>query len=213
MHKASISVAVADGVRGGAVRHLGSVPNRPDHIRKLLEKLASAGAQLHFCYEVGPCGYGLHRQLVEMGHDCSVIAPSLIGDRIKTDRRDAVMLAKLHRAGELTAVWVSCSRRPEGSACRSKKAGSRSCQSIERSSHASPRCRQPVNIRPAGPGSSSGQRSAKASHSCASPSRRPSRLDTAATADSARRRSQRVPTASSDRAQAATCAPGQPCPR
>ena len=110
VHKASISVAVAQGVRGGEVRHLGSVPNRPDHIRKLAEKLASAGAQLHFCYEAGPCGYGLHRQIVEMGHDCSVIAPSLIpvkaGDRVKTDRRDAVMLAKLHRAGELTAVWV-----------------------------------------------------------------------------------------------------------
>ncbi|ARC34974.1 IS110 family transposase (plasmid) [Paracoccus yeei] len=110
VHKASISVAVAQGMRGGEVRHLGSVPNRPDHIRKLVEKLASAGAQLQFCYEAGPCGYGLHRQLVAMGHDCSVIAPSLIplkaGDRIKTDRRDAVMLAKLHRAGELTAVWV-----------------------------------------------------------------------------------------------------------
>ena len=110
VHKASISVAVAQGARGGEIRHLGSVPNRPDHIRKLAEKLASAGAQLHFCYEAGPCGYGLHRQIVEMGHDCSVIAPSLIpvkaGDRVKTDRRDAVMLAKLHRAGELTAVWV-----------------------------------------------------------------------------------------------------------
>ncbi|ARC37714.1 IS110 family transposase [Paracoccus yeei] len=110
VHKASISVAVAQGMRGGEVRHLGSVPNRPDHIRKLVEKLASAGAQLQFCYEAGPCGYGLHRQLVAMGHDCSVIAPSLIpvkaGDRVKTDRRDAVMLAKLHRAGELTAVWV-----------------------------------------------------------------------------------------------------------
>ena len=66
--------------------------------------------ELSFCYEAGPCGYGLHRQLVEMGHDCIVVAPSLIplkaGDRVKTDRRDALMLAKLHRAGELTAVWV-----------------------------------------------------------------------------------------------------------
>ncbi|HEY0274620.1 MAG TPA: IS110 family transposase [Paenirhodobacter sp.] len=109
VHKASISVAVAQGVRGGEVWHLGSVPNRADQIRKLVEKLAASGAQLQFCYEAGPCGYGLHRQLVEMGHDCSVIAPSLIplkaGDRVKTDRRDAV-LAKLHRPGELTAVWV-----------------------------------------------------------------------------------------------------------
>ena len=110
VHKATISVAVAEGVRGGEVRHLGTIPHRADHVRKLVEKLGSGGRNLHFCYEAGPCGYGLHRQLVEMGHDCVVVAPSLIpvrsGDRVKTDRRDAVMLAKLHRAGELTAVWV-----------------------------------------------------------------------------------------------------------
>ncbi|MFC3311273.1 IS110 family transposase [Falsigemmobacter intermedius] len=110
VHKATISVGVAVGERGGEVRSLGTVPNRPDHVRKLVEKLASNGAQLHFCYEAGPCGYGLHRQLVELGHECIVVAPSLIpvkaGDRVKTDRRDALMLAKLHRAGELTAVWV-----------------------------------------------------------------------------------------------------------
>jgi transposase len=110
VHKASISVAVAQGTRGGEVRHWGSVPNRPDQIRKLVDKLAAGRTRLHFCYEAGPCGYGLHRHLVEMGHDCIVVAPSLIpikaGDRVKTDRRDALMLAKLHRAGELTAVWV-----------------------------------------------------------------------------------------------------------
>ena len=110
VHKATISVAVAQEKRGGEVRHWGSIPHRPDHIRKLVEKLAAGGARLHFCYEAGPCGYGLHRQLVEMGHECIVVAPSLIpvktGDRVKTDRRDAVMLAKLRRAGELTAVWV-----------------------------------------------------------------------------------------------------------
>ncbi len=110
VHKATISVAIAEGVRGGEVRHLGKVPHRPDQVRKLVVKLTAKGARLHFCYEAGPCGYGLYRQLVEMGHDCIVVAPSLIpvkeGDRVKTDRRDAVMLAKLHRAGELTAVWV-----------------------------------------------------------------------------------------------------------
>jgi transposase len=110
VHKATISVAIARGERGGEVRHWGTVPHRPDHVRKLVEKLAAGGVQLHFCYEAGPCGYGLHRQLVEMGHECIVVAPSLTpvkaGDRVKTDRRDAVMLAKLHRAGELTAVWV-----------------------------------------------------------------------------------------------------------
>jgi transposase len=110
VHKATISVAVAAGERGGEVRHWGTIPNRAEPIRKLAEKLDGEGRQLHFCYEAGPCGYGLHRQLTELGHDCVVVAPSLIpvkaGDRVKTDRRDALMLAKLHRAGELTAVWV-----------------------------------------------------------------------------------------------------------
>lgn len=110
VHKATISVAVAQGERGGEVRHWGTIPNRPDHVRRLAEKLGCDGRRLHFCYEAGPCGYGLHRQLTELGHDCMVVAPSLIpvkaGDRVKTDRRDATMLAKLHRAGELTAVWV-----------------------------------------------------------------------------------------------------------
>ena len=110
VHKATISVAVAQGERDGEVRHVGTVPHRPDHVRKLAAKLAARGARLHFCYEAGPCGYGLYRQLVEMGHDCIVVVPSLIpvraGGRVKTDRRDAMMLAKLHRAGELTAVWV-----------------------------------------------------------------------------------------------------------
>lgn len=110
VHKATISVAVAQGERDGEVRHRGTVSHRPDHVRKLVERLAAGGDRLHFCYEAGPCGYGLHRQLVEVGHDCIVVAPSLIpvkaGDRVKTDRRDAVMLAKLHRAGELTAVWI-----------------------------------------------------------------------------------------------------------
>src|SRR5208282_1029601 len=77
---------------------------------KLVARLAKGNRTLSFCYEAGPCGYGLFRQLVALGHDCMVAAPSLIpmkaGDRVKTDGRDAVMLAKLHRAGELTAVWV-----------------------------------------------------------------------------------------------------------
>ena len=110
VHKATISVAIARGERGGEVRHWGTIPNRADHVRKLAEKLGGEGRSPHFCYEAGPCGYSIHRQLVEMGHDCRVVAPSLIpvkaGDRVKTDRRDALALAKLHRAGELTAVWV-----------------------------------------------------------------------------------------------------------
>jgi transposase len=110
VHKATVSVAVAEGRRGGEVRHVGVFPNRPDHITKLIERLGKDGRTLSFCYEAGPCGYVLYRQLTELGHECIVVAPSLIpmkaGDRVKTDRRDAVMLAKLHRAGELTSVWV-----------------------------------------------------------------------------------------------------------
>ena len=111
VHKATISVAVADGARGGEVRQLGNFLNRADRVDKLVQRLSKTdGRRLRFCYEAGPCGYGLHRQITDLGHECVVVAPSLIpmkaGDRIKTDRRDAVMLAKLHRAGELTAVWV-----------------------------------------------------------------------------------------------------------
>ena len=73
-------------------------------------KLAGKNGALRFCYEAGPCGYGIQRQLSAVGHECAVVAPSLIprkpGERIKTDRRDAINLAKLHRAGELTSVWV-----------------------------------------------------------------------------------------------------------
>lgn len=76
----------------------------------VVQKLAKRGAKLHFCYEARPTGYELYRQLSEMDHDCVVVAPALIpkrpGERVKTNRRDAVSLARLHRAGELTAVWV-----------------------------------------------------------------------------------------------------------
>ena len=72
--------------------------------------MSQSGEALSFCYEAGPCGYGLYRDLTALGHGCEVVAPSLIprkaGERLKTDRRDALMLARLHRAGELTAVWV-----------------------------------------------------------------------------------------------------------
>jgi transposase len=84
----------------------GSIDNEPIALTKLLQKLGKDGATLHLCYEAGGCGYGVYRQIVEAGHLCDVIAPSLIpratGDRVKTDRRDAVMLAKLLRAGELS---------------------------------------------------------------------------------------------------------------
>jgi transposase len=109
VHKETIAVSVAEA-HGGEVRYLGEIGNTAEAIEKLVRQLRKGDASLSFCYEAGPCGYGLHRQLSDLGWDCQVVAPSLIpkkaGDRVKTDRRDSLMLARLHRAGELTAVWV-----------------------------------------------------------------------------------------------------------
>ena len=104
------AVAIADGGRGGEVRFLGEIENSGAATAKLVRKLASKYDRLTFCYEAGPTGYELQRQIAGLGHECVVVAPSLIpkrpGDRVKTNRRDAVSLAKLLRADELTAVWV-----------------------------------------------------------------------------------------------------------
>src|SRR6202041_136288 len=104
------AVAIADSGRGGEVRYLGEVPATEAAIQKLVAKLAAKYRHLTFCHEAGPTGYGLYRLLKSLSHECLVVAPSLIpkkaGDRVKTNRRDAVSLAKLLRAGELTAVWV-----------------------------------------------------------------------------------------------------------
>ncbi len=67
VHKATISVAVAEGMRGGEVRNLGIIPNRADQVAKLAKKLGRGDRQISFCYEAGPCGYGLHRQLMGLG--------------------------------------------------------------------------------------------------------------------------------------------------
>ena len=108
--KLKISVAVAETGRNGEVRFLGDVDSTPEAVWRLVAKLAKRHQRLAFCYEAGPTGYGLYRQITALGHDCTVVAPSLIpkrpGERVKTNRRDALTLAKLHRAGELTAVWV-----------------------------------------------------------------------------------------------------------
>jgi transposase len=104
------SVAIAEAGRSGDVRFFGEIDNTPAATEKLMRKLAAKYSRLTFCYEAGPTGYGLYRQIKTLGHDCVVAAPSLIpkkpGDRVKTNRRDALNLAKLLRAGELTAVWV-----------------------------------------------------------------------------------------------------------
>jgi transposase len=104
------AVAIAEGGRTGEVRFLGEIENTEEATTKLVKKLAARHRRLTFCYEAGPTGYGLHRLIESLGHDCIVVAPSLIpkkpGERVKTNRRDAVALARLLRAGELTAVWV-----------------------------------------------------------------------------------------------------------
>ena len=108
VHKKTIVLAIANTGRTGEVRSYGEIPNTVEAIRKTFSKIK--GGRMLACYEAGPCGYGVSRQLKEMGVDCDVIAPSLIpskaGDRVKTDKRDAIQLARLLRAGELTAVEV-----------------------------------------------------------------------------------------------------------
>lgn len=106
--KATIAVAVI-GPTDPAPRYFGAIPNTPEAVRKLVQRLGKP-EDLIMCYEAGPTGYGLYRLLTVLGVTCIVVAPSLIpvrpGDQVKTDRRDAVRLAQLLRAGELTPVWV-----------------------------------------------------------------------------------------------------------
>jgi transposase len=109
VHAETIAVAVAEEGRDGEVRSLGRISNDRTSIGKLIKKLGGPD-RLRVCYEAGPCGYVLYWQLVELGVACEVIAPTLVpvktGDRVKTDKRDAIKLARCYRAGELTAVWV-----------------------------------------------------------------------------------------------------------
>jgi transposase len=107
VHAETIAVALAEP--NGEVRSLGTIANREDSIRKFIRKLGPA-EELRACYEAGPTGFVLYWQLTQLGVDCAVVAPSLVpkkpGDRVKTDRRDALKLARSHRSGDLTAVWV-----------------------------------------------------------------------------------------------------------
>lgn len=109
VHADTIAVAVAEAGRAGEVRAVGTIPNRPEAVRKLVQRLGGAKG-MHACYEAGPTGYPLYWQLTELGVECDVVAPTLVpvkaGDRVKTDRRDALKLARCLRAGELTKVWV-----------------------------------------------------------------------------------------------------------
>src|SRR6266508_6088138 len=107
VHAETIAVAVAEA--DGESRSLGMIPHRPDPIARLIRKLGPP-ARLRACYEAGPCGYVLYWQLTRLGLHCDVVAPTLVptkaGDRVKTDRRDALKLARSYRAGDLTPIWV-----------------------------------------------------------------------------------------------------------
>jgi transposase len=108
------AVAIADAGRAGEIRFLGEIENTAAAVAKLVRKLAAKYGRLTFCYEAGPTGYGLYRQIKGLGHACMVVAPSLIprkpGERVKTNRRDALSLVKQLRADDLTAIWVPDAR-------------------------------------------------------------------------------------------------------
>jgi hypothetical protein len=111
VHKATIVVAITATGEVGKATAYGTFPNTTAALEKLVARLRQAGSgPMKFCYEAGPCGYGIHRTLTRLGEDCMVAAPSMIprksGERQKNDKRDAANLAVLHRGGLLTAVWV-----------------------------------------------------------------------------------------------------------
>ena len=110
VHKDTIVVAVADGGRDGEVRTYGTIPNDLHAMERLVAKLGGEGVRLHLAYEAGPTGFVLYRWCQRRHLPCIVVAPSKTpqqkGVRQKTDKRDAVQLARLHRAGELTSIHI-----------------------------------------------------------------------------------------------------------
>ena len=120
VHKDSIDIATADVGRDGEVRHVGSISGDLASLDKALRKLTSKGHKLHVVYEAGPYGFVIWRHLTALGQSCDVVAPSSItrrsGERIKTDRRDAMLLARLDRSGDLTATASPTPARAAGRA-------------------------------------------------------------------------------------------------
>src|SRR5919108_97830 len=110
VHKETIDVAIAEGRRDGKARHFGVIASDLEPLDKVVRALRASDRRLHFVYEAGPCGFGIYRHLRKRGEECVVVSPSMVpkrsGDRVKTDRRDSVALARLHRAGELRAIYV-----------------------------------------------------------------------------------------------------------
>lgn len=110
VHKDTITIAVAEGSRQGEVRLYGQISSDLRALEKALRKIRGEAGELHVVYEAGPTGFVIHRRLTALKIDCIVVAPSKLpaekGLRQKTDRRDAEQLARLHRAGELTAIYI-----------------------------------------------------------------------------------------------------------
>ena len=108
--KESIDIALAEEGRDGEVRHYGSIAGDLEAVAKVVKALRASARCLRFVYEAGPCGFGIQRYLTTRGEDCVVVNPSSMpkrsGDRIKTDRRDSPALPRLHRTGELTAIYI-----------------------------------------------------------------------------------------------------------
>lgn len=122
VHNDSIAISIAAG-DSTEVRRYGIIGGTHDDVLRFVKKLKSAHphATLKFCYEAGPRGYPLCRFIRALGHECIIVCPSRVprrpGDRVKTDRRDADQLARLHRAGELTGIHIP---EPEDEAMRDK---------------------------------------------------------------------------------------------
>jgi transposase len=110
VHQESIDISLAEDGRDGEVRHYGVITGDLEAVAKVVRALRAPNRRLRFVYEAGPCGFGIHRYLTAQAEDCVVVNPSSMskrsGDRIKTDRRDDATLARLHRAGELTAIYI-----------------------------------------------------------------------------------------------------------
>ena len=107
VHKDTVAVAVSWPGRS-APRYWGEIANKAKSVKRLVEELSehTGGGLMLFCYEAGPCGYVLYRQLLSLGQECEVVVPPKKSGRIKTDRRDALKLSRQLRSGELTSVWV-----------------------------------------------------------------------------------------------------------
>lgn len=107
------AIAVAEGGREGEVRYIGEVDACDESMRRVVKQIIAKNDDVVFCYEAGPTGYGLHRLITSLGFNCMVVAPSIPrrpGDHVKNNRRGAIGLARLLRAGELTAARASAYR-------------------------------------------------------------------------------------------------------